>query len=176
MYNSHNAWENCDFSCGENSFYGDDPTQFDLNELKPHQRSQLSDNGVLYGRVPINEPSVNFNLNNNGFYNRDPSTLLPHQQQQQRPFEGAMFNRSAGLLRYHPYQQQHHVPPQFLRQQQPPYYHPQQIRGNVLNLSTPCHVVENVQKPWSYAYCYGYAPSHPQPCQFSQFVDIEDFM
>jgi len=45
-------------------------------------------------------------------------------------------------------------------------------RGSLLNVATPCRE----SRPWSYAYCYGYAPTNTQPCQFSQFVDIEDFM
>ncbi|XP_034663128.1 protein similar isoform X3 [Drosophila subobscura] len=158
MFNSCNAWENCDFSCpGETataatSFYGEDPF-FDC-DLKP----QLAlGNGSVYGCMPINEPTVNFS--NGSFYNA--ADRAPMQQQQlppQRPYVGAMLAPSAPALRYHPYQQQ-----------QDAFY---QQRGSLLNVSTPCRE----SRPWSYAHCYGYTPTNTQPCQFSQFVDIEDFM
>lgn len=38
----------------------------------------------------------------------------------------------------------------------------------------PCQTVN----PWNYSLCYGYYGQHqpPNPCQFTQFIDIEDFM
>ncbi|XP_037950951.1 protein similar [Teleopsis dalmanni] len=38
--------------------------------------------------------------------------------------------------------------------------------------SAPC----KGNQPWTYAYCYGYAYNNQEPCQYTQFVDIEDFM
>lgn len=38
----------------------------------------------------------------------------------------------------------------------------------------PCQTVN----PWNYSLCYGLygQPEPPNPCQFTQFIDIEDFM
>ncbi|KAH8283194.1 hypothetical protein KR054_002006 [Drosophila jambulina] len=156
-----NSWDTCDFSCpGDSSFYGDEVTSnsgFYESDLKPQQHLQLDhlNHGSVsvYGRAPINEPCVNFN--NGAFYQAPPQT-------NPRPFVGAILgpNASSGMHRYHPYQQ-----------------HPQQEafygqRGSLLSVATPCRET----RPWSYAYCYGYTPTNTQPCQFSQFVDIEDFM
>ncbi|KRK04640.1 uncharacterized protein Dyak_GE27287 [Drosophila yakuba] len=158
-----NSYESCDFSCpGDSSFYGEDvipgSTFYECDpklqqQQQPQQPQQLS-NGSVYGRMPINEPAVNFG--NGSFYNAPPA---PRTQ----PFVGAMLGRnvsSAGMQRYHPYH---------LQQPQDAFYHQ---RGSLLNVATPCRE----SRPWSYAYCYGYAPTNTQPCQFSQFVDIEDFM
>lgn len=39
--------------------------------------------------------------------------------------------------------------------------------------SIPCQG----NQPWTYAYCYGYGPySNQDPCQYTQVIDIEDFM
>lgn len=152
-----NSFESCDFSCtGDISFYGEDVipgSSFYECDSKPQRQRQLSSNGPAFGPMPINEPTVNFG--NGSFYNGPP----PGSQ----PFVGAMLGpnmSSTGMQRYHPY---HHQQPQdaFYRQ-----------RGSLLNVATPCRE----SRPWSYAYCYGYAPTNTQPCQFSQFVDIEDFM
>ncbi|KAI8046923.1 hypothetical protein M5D96_003143 [Drosophila gunungcola] len=150
-----NTFESCDFSCpGDSSFYGEDVTSctnFYDCDLKPQQ--QQLNNGSVFGRTPINEPTVSFN--NESFYNVPGPSV--------QPYVGAILGpnlSSAGMQRYHPYQQQPHTDA-FYRQ-----------RGTLLNVATPCRE----SRPWSYAYCYGYAPTNTQPCQFSQFVDIEDFM
>ncbi|KAH8246961.1 hypothetical protein KR032_005513 [Drosophila birchii] len=155
-----NSWDTCDFSCpADSSFYGDEVTsnsglyESDL-KLPQQQQQQLNHGSVsVYGHAPINEPCVNFN---NGAFYQAPNQPNP------RPFVGAILgpNASSGMHRYHPYQQ-----------------HPQQEgfygqRGSLLSVATPCRET----RPWSYAYCYGYTPTNTQPCQFSQFVDIEDFM
>uniref|UniRef100_T1H493 Uncharacterized protein n=1 Tax=Megaselia scalaris TaxID=36166 RepID=T1H493_MEGSC len=38
----------------------------------------------------------------------------------------------------------------------------------------PC---QQTVTPWNYSLCYGYYGQHqpPNPCQFTQFIDIEDF-
>ncbi|KAL7731183.1 hypothetical protein ACLKA6_014375 [Drosophila palustris] len=178
MYNSDNAWENCDFSCNDNTFYGDDANSFYESEVKPQQPLNIG-NGSLYGCRPINEPAVNFN--NGGFYNNNNnSTSRPQFAGHNCDNGGAIYNRPVGMemVQYHPYHQQRH-PPDF--GQFSNAYVGQQTRGiafmqpagmRLLNLQTPCHE----DQPWSYEYCYGYAPNHPNPCQFTQFVDIEDFM
>ncbi|KAH8268230.1 hypothetical protein KR026_002322 [Drosophila bipectinata] len=154
----YNSWEGCDVSCtGDNSFYGEDPTSASCNffecDYKPQPQQPLN-HGSVFGRNPINEPSVNFG--NGSFMSaRQPS------------FVGAMLgpNAQAGMNRYHPYQQ-------------PQPQHPQQHhdfyrqRGSLLSVTTPCRE----SRPWSYSYCYGYTPNNTEACQFSQFVDIEDFM
>lgn len=161
MFNSCD-FNSCDFSCpGDTSFYGDDvssTTGFYENDLKPQQQlqqqPQLNHGSVsVFGRAPINEPSVNFN--NGAFYQTPP-------QSRPQPYVGAILgpNASSGMHRYHPYQQ-HAQQEAFYRQ-----------GGGLLTVATPCRET----RPWSYAYCYGYTPTNTQPCQFSQFVDIEDFM
>jgi len=154
-----NSFESCDFSCpGDSSFYGEDvipSNSFYECDIKfsQQQQQQQQNNGSVFGRTPINEPTVNFG--NGSFYN------APSQRSQ--PFVGAILGSnmsSGGMQRYHPY---HH------QQNQDAFYHQ---RGGLLNVATPCRE----SSPWSYAYCYGYAPTNTQPCQFSQFVDIEDFM
>lgn len=82
----------------------------------------------------------------------------------QPSFVGAMLGPQAqvGMNRYHPYQQHP-------AQQHPDFY---RQRGSMLSVATPCRE----SRPWSYAYCYGYTPNNTEACQFSQFVDIEDFM
>lgn len=175
MYNSCANWENCDFPCNDNNtFYGDDAAaMFYENDIKPHQilpaqhqQQQQQQQGSLYGPScrPINEPTVNFN--NGGFYNMPQSGGC-----------GPIFNTPSGMdvARYHPYQRNvgefQEYSPIFNQGQQPgmPYMRP---RMSLLNLETPCRG----SQPWGYEYCYGYAPTHPEPCQYSQFVDIEDFM
>ncbi|XP_060649956.1 LOW QUALITY PROTEIN: protein similar [Drosophila nasuta] len=180
MFNAGNAWENtCDFSCNENTFYGDEANNaFYETEVKPpqQQQHQLSvTNGSLYGCRPINEPAVNFN--NGGFY-ANPNTSRPPPFLGDRGGIGAIYNSSVEMTRYHPYQRPYAnvygCPPQrqLPGQGMPSPY----MRGpgmRLLNLETPCRDTQ----PWGYEYCYGgYAPNNPEPCQFTQFVDIEDFM
>lgn len=171
MYNSCENWENCDFSCNDNNnntFYGDDAAVFYDNDLKPNEILQpQQQQGSLYGPScrAINEPSVNFN--SGGFYNNVTRSGGC----------GPIFNATPGMdmLRYHPYQrhatefQEFPSIPYQGQQTGIPYMRP---RMSLLNLDTPCRG----SQPWGYEYCYGYAPTHPEPCQYSQFVDIEDFM
>ncbi|ALC46251.1 CG31031 [Drosophila busckii] len=148
-----NAWENCEFPSNENAFYGEDSMCYE-NDLKATQQ-QVIGHGSIYGRMPINEPSVNFN--NGRFYNAQP-------------------NFAANLSGYNAYQQhqQLNFQPGYVAQQQqqqpPPSVN--YMQPNMLQMSAPCRS----NQPWSYDYCYGYAPNNPEPCQFTQFVDIEDFM
>lgn len=175
MFNSCNSWENCDFSCTENNFYGDDANCFYEPDIKPQQQQQNSVDGLIYGRRLINEPAVNFN--NGGFYNNPttaPSTVA---------YAGGagLYNdcsslemtSSSSATRFHPYQRNTSdycpYPSAYGQQSSLPYARP---GLQLLNISVPCRG----NQPWGYEQCYGYGASQPEPCQFTQFVDIEDFM
>lgn len=44
--------------------------------------------------------------------------------------------------------------------------------------ANPAYAPCQTASPWNYSLCYGYYGQHqpPNPCQFTQFIDIEDFM
>lgn len=182
MFNSCNSWETCDFPCTENTFYGDDANCFYEPDIKPQQQQpQNSLNGLIYGRRLINEPAVNFN--NGGFYNtQSPAAVTAPQPMVAYAACGAgLYNDCSSLemsspcsaTRFHPYQRQGSdfgpYTTGYGQQSSMPYARP---GLPLLNLPVPCRG----NQPWGYEHCYGYGPSQPEPCQFSQFVDIEDFM
>ncbi|XP_061397203.1 protein similar-like, partial [Musca vetustissima] len=84
------------------------------------------------------------------------------QQANQQPTPMIPFNNNVGM----PQQQQHgHVNNN--------YYAPHVPLPGSARPSLPCQG----NQPWTYAYCYGYGPySNQEPCQYTQVIDIEDFM
>lgn len=176
MFNSCNGWENCNFPSVENNFYGDDASCFYEPDIKPQQQLQQNpSNGLIYGCRPINEPAVNFN--NGGFYNM-PAPPTPAYAGGGAAASGlyngcTSLELSPSMSRFHPYQRQASDFCQFSsgygQQSGMPYARPGM---RLLNLATPCRGNQH----WGYEHCYGYGPSQPEPCQFTQFVDIEDFM
>jgi len=136
-----NSFESCDFSCpGDSSFYGEDvipnnnfyecDIKFSQQQQQQQQQQQLS-NGSVFGRTPINEPTVNFG--NGSFYN------APSQRSQ--PFVGAFLGSnisSGGMQRYHPYHQQ---------QNQDAFYHQRDARYTYLIILST-HPLYKLDSEW----------------------------
>lgn len=102
-----------------------------------------------------------------------PTTQFP-QVQQQSHYQLQPFYQSTQTHQYQQQQQQQH--PHLISQfcNRPPIVMPPSTQNayQMMTASAPCQG----NQPWTYAYCYGYASSSQEPCQFTQFVDIEDFM
>ncbi|XP_055850858.1 protein similar [Episyrphus balteatus] len=182
MYNNGNVWESCRFDqdTQELLFY-EDGDQFSTYDPKIAMLS----NSNLCVNVPVvvnqqvpspqfltapKEHCVNFNspynqlptvplaytppplpmLPNHQFISSQPSPIIPPP----RPPPVQQFGCGGGMP----------VARQVITAA--PYYN---IECRDATFA-PC---QNVQ-PWTYAYCYGYV--NQQPCQFTEFVDIEDFM
>ncbi|XP_073816624.1 uncharacterized protein [Musca autumnalis] len=155
----------------------------------PMMAQQQPQQQIVYQTTP------NYICNNGGScgpvvdYRSPPQPQIMHPQQQQHSSPHAVVYQTPPTFQRQ-WSQQHQQPQPMIpfnstgmpHQQQPQqqyghvnnnYYAPHVPLPRTVRPSLPCQG----NQPWTYAYCYGYGPySNQEPCQYTQVIDIEDFM